>query len=57
MIYKYKNKEYKLLYDNIDVKEADSRKWIEGVLYEQIESCLLFVRSKEEFMKLFKLVE
>jgi len=56
-IYTYKNKQYKLLYDDIEVKESDSRNWIQGVLYMQIESGLLFVREVEEFYEKFKLVE
>jgi len=56
-IYTYKNKQYKLLYDDIEVKESDSRNWVQGVLYMQIESGLLFVREVEEFYEKFKLVE
>lgn len=57
MKYTYKNKEYKLLYDDLEVKDSDSREWKQGVLYEQIESGLLFVREKEEFLSKFELVK
>jgi hypothetical protein len=56
-MYTYKGKEYELLYDDLEVKEVASRNWIAGVMYKQIESGLLFVRGKEEFFKLFKIVE
>ena len=54
MIYTYKNKEYRLLHDDLEVKDTTSREWKRGVMYEQIESGLLFVRDYEEFMNLFE---
>lgn len=55
-LYIYKGKEYRLLYDDLEVKNSISRKWQKGVLYEQVESSLLFVRESEEFFKLFNKV-
>ena len=55
-LYTYKGKEYKLLCDDLEVKNYISRKWQKGVLYEQVESGLLFVREADEFFKLFNKV-
>lgn len=57
MIYIYKNKQYKLLHEDLEIKDSGTRDWKQGVLYEQIESGLLFVREKEEFLNKFELVK
>jgi hypothetical protein len=56
-IYTYKNKEYELLYDDLEIKDSGTREWKQGVMYKQIESGLLFVRDKEGFFERFKVVK
>lgn len=57
MKYTYKNKQYKLLHEDLKIKDSGTRDWKQGVMYEQIESGLLFVREKKEFFERFKIVE
>ena len=52
-IYTYKEKEYSIEYDDLEVKDSSSREWKRGVLYRQLESNLLFVRDYDEFINLF----
>lgn len=51
--YKYKGKEY-LVIDEVPFKHPETREWIPGFLYMQLNTGLKFVRDKEEFLKLFK---
>lgn len=48
-----KKKQYKLC----KIKDSGTRDWKQGVMYEQIESGLFFVREKKEFFERFKIVE
>ena len=53
-LYTYKNKTYKILKEDFTMKCPETRKWAKAIMYEQIESGLVFVREKEEFFKLFE---
>ncbi len=53
-MYTYKEKEYMILKSGITMKDPHTRKWLPCVVYEQVESGMVFVREEEEFFKLFK---
>lgn len=54
-MYKYKGKEYKIIKE-AQMKDVSTRDWFECVVYEQVESGLLFVRESEDFYFKFERV-
>ena len=55
MKYKYKNKTYTLLYE-AKMKDQETRKWWNCVVYKQDESGLIFVRELIDFYYKFEKV-
>jgi|LakMenEpi03Aug12_release.lakeMendotaPanAssembly.Ray.scaffolds.fasta_scaffold2569132_1 hypothetical protein len=56
MKYTYKNKEYTLLCE-AQMKDQETRKWWNCVVYRQEETGLIFCRELIDFYYKFKLVE
>jgi hypothetical protein len=54
-MYTYKNKEYKIVRE-AQMKDVTSRDWHECVIYEQVETGLVFVREAVEFYFKFEMV-
>lgn len=51
-MYKYKGKTYKLLHEGL-LKDETTREWKSCVIYTN-DSGIMFVREKEEFLRIFK---
>ena len=47
-IYTYKNKKYKIIRE-AQMKDITTRDWYECVIYEQVETGLIFVREAIDF--------
>jgi hypothetical protein len=54
-MYKYKEKTYKILHFSKS-KSRKSRVWYNSIVYEQIESGLVFTREEKDFYSKFKKV-
>lgn len=53
--YTYKGKTYEVLRTDFTIKDPTTREWVDGILYMQIESGLVFARDKDDFINRFKL--
>ena len=54
-MYTYKGKQYKILYF-AKSKSRKTRVWYNSIIYEQVESGLVFVRESVDFYNKFNLV-
>lgn len=54
-MYTYKSKEYKIIRE-AQMKDTNSRDWYECIIYEQVETGLVFVREGVDFYNKFNLV-